>query len=75
MCLQKKKITHTATIFRCLYKIFIANVTGQEPGNFHIIILNDNLNKAYAELREFISQNVKDVDQGMCCGDQTFYLS
>ncbi|XP_073957067.1 guanylate kinase isoform X2 [Choristoneura fumiferana] len=38
---------------------------GQQPGNFHIIILNDNLNKAYAELREFISQNVKDVDQDL----------
>ncbi|XP_063616770.1 guanylate kinase isoform X1 [Cydia splendana] len=36
---------------------------GQEPGNFHIIIMNDNLNKAYSELREFIAQNVKDNDQ------------
>ncbi|CAH0724779.1 unnamed protein product, partial [Brenthis ino] len=31
---------------------------GQEPGNFHIIIINDNLDKAYTELREFISQNL-----------------
>ncbi|XP_061708714.1 guanylate kinase isoform X1 [Cydia pomonella] len=36
---------------------------GQEPGNFHIIIMNDNLDKAYSELREFIAQNVKDNDQ------------
>ncbi|XP_049877336.1 guanylate kinase isoform X2 [Pectinophora gossypiella] len=36
---------------------------GQEPGNFHIIILNDNLDKAYAELREFISQNIKEKDE------------
>ncbi|GBP22045.1 Guanylate kinase [Eumeta japonica] len=36
---------------------------GQEPGNFHIIIMNDNLDKAYVELREFIEENVKDIAQ------------
>ncbi|XP_026759211.1 guanylate kinase isoform X1 [Galleria mellonella] len=36
---------------------------GQQPGNFHIIILNDTVDKAYAELREFITQNVEDKDQ------------
>ncbi|XP_063357588.1 guanylate kinase isoform X2 [Cydia amplana] len=38
---------------------------GQEAGNFHIIIMNDNLNKAYSELREFIAQNIKDNDQDL----------
>ncbi|XP_063395229.1 guanylate kinase isoform X2 [Cydia fagiglandana] len=38
---------------------------GREPGNFHIIIMNDNLDKAYSELREFIAQNVKDKDQDL----------
>lgn len=36
---------------------------GQEPGNFNIIILNDNLDKAYNELRDFITQNIEDNDQ------------
>ncbi|XP_050666310.1 guanylate kinase isoform X1 [Leptidea sinapis] len=36
---------------------------GNVPGNFHIIILNDRLNKAYEELREFILQNT-DVAEG-----------
>ncbi|KAM3967456.1 guanylate kinase isoform 1-T1 [Aphomia sociella] len=36
---------------------------GQQPGNFHIIILNDNLDKAYSELREFITQNMEDKNQ------------
>ncbi|XP_013176938.1 PREDICTED: guanylate kinase [Papilio xuthus] len=31
---------------------------GEQPGNFHIIILNDNLDKAYSDLCEFISKNV-----------------
>ncbi|CAH2050275.1 unnamed protein product, partial [Iphiclides podalirius] len=31
---------------------------GQQPGNFHTIILNDNLDKAYSELSEFITQNI-----------------
>ncbi|CAG4979130.1 unnamed protein product [Parnassius apollo] len=31
---------------------------GQQPGNFHVIILNDNLDKAYSELCEFIAKNV-----------------
>ncbi|XP_041975105.1 guanylate kinase isoform X2 [Aricia agestis] len=30
---------------------------GMVPGNFHITIVNDNLDKAYSELRDFISQN------------------
>ncbi|XP_072944501.1 guanylate kinase isoform X2 [Epargyreus clarus] len=38
---------------------------GREPGNFHIIILNDNLDKAYSELREFIAQNLEDKEQGI----------
>lgn len=33
---------------------------GQEKGNFHIIILNDYVDKAYSELREFIAKNVED---------------
>ncbi|XP_047529129.1 guanylate kinase isoform X1 [Vanessa atalanta] len=33
---------------------------GQDPRNCHIIIVNDNLIKAYAELREFVVKNVKD---------------
>lgn len=36
---------------------------GQKQGNFHIIILNDNLDKAYSELREFIAQNVENKEQ------------
>ncbi|KOB75940.1 Guanylate kinase, partial [Operophtera brumata] len=33
----------------------------QEPGNFHIIIVNDSLDKAYSDLRDFIAQNDSDV--------------
>ncbi|KAL0851268.1 hypothetical protein ABMA28_007103 [Loxostege sticticalis] len=36
---------------------------GKQPGNFHIIIMNDNLDKAYTDLREFISKNTLDKDQ------------
>ncbi|XP_011311548.1 guanylate kinase isoform X2 [Fopius arisanus] len=32
---------------------------GEEPGNFHRIIVNDDVDKAYAELREFILEEVK----------------
>lgn len=39
-------------------------ISGQEPGNFHIVILNDNLDKAYSELREFISQNMEEKERG-----------
>ncbi|XP_026731633.1 guanylate kinase isoform X1 [Trichoplusia ni] len=38
-------------------------IYGQEPGNFHIIILNDNLDKAYAELREFVFKNVEEKER------------
>ncbi|XP_047021487.1 guanylate kinase isoform X2 [Helicoverpa zea] len=43
-------------------------VFGQEPGNFHIIILNDNLDKAYSELREFISQNMEEKERAVLRG-------
>lgn len=42
-----------------------AMLTGQEPGNFHIIILNDDLDKAYAELREFVFKNVEEKERGL----------
>lgn len=35
------------------------------PGNFHIVILNDNLDKAYSELRDFIAQNFEDKNEGI----------
>ncbi|KAL0851267.1 hypothetical protein ABMA28_007103 [Loxostege sticticalis] len=38
---------------------------GKQPGNFHIIIMNDNLDKAYTDLREFISKNTLDKDQAL----------
>lgn len=47
-------------------KHYDAMISGQAPGVFHIIILNDNLEKAYSELREFISKNVEDKEQGLC---------
>ncbi|KPI94798.1 Guanylate kinase [Papilio xuthus] len=37
---------------------------GEQPGNFHIIILNDNLDKAYSDLCEFISKNVPEKVEG-----------
>ncbi|CAG9581308.1 unnamed protein product [Danaus chrysippus] len=40
-------------------------VYGQEPGNFHIIIVNDNLDKAYSELRDFVSQNLQSSEPGV----------
>ncbi|KAF9421620.1 hypothetical protein HW555_002553 [Spodoptera exigua] len=40
-------------------------IFGQEPGNFHIIILNDNLDKAYSELRDFISQNMEEKERAL----------
>ncbi|CAD6219350.1 GSCOCG00004926001-RA-CDS [Cotesia congregata] len=32
---------------------------GDEPGNFHRVIVNDDVEKAYRELREFILQELK----------------
>ncbi|KAJ8736432.1 hypothetical protein PYW08_007088 [Mythimna loreyi] len=43
-------------------------VYGQEPGNFHIIILNDNLDKAYSELRDFLSKNMEEKERAVLRG-------
>lgn len=56
-----------------MFTIIVTNIThpsdamisGQEPGNFHIIILNDNLEKAYSELREFIALNTEEKERGL----------
>ncbi|CAK1544665.1 unnamed protein product [Leptosia nina] len=34
---------------------------GKQPGNFHIVILNDNLDKAYTELRDFLAKNLENT--------------
>ncbi|XP_047525555.1 guanylate kinase isoform X2 [Pieris napi] len=34
---------------------------GKEPGNFHILILNDSIEKAYTELRDFIGKNMNNA--------------
>ncbi|XP_022117511.1 guanylate kinase [Pieris rapae] len=34
---------------------------GKEPGNFHILILNDSIEKAYSELRDFIGKNMNNA--------------
>ncbi|CAF4791014.1 unnamed protein product [Pieris macdunnoughi] len=34
---------------------------GKEPGNFHILILNDSIEKAYIELRDFIGKNMNNA--------------
>ncbi|XP_034830851.1 guanylate kinase isoform X1 [Maniola hyperantus] len=39
-------------------------VYGREPGNFHIIIVNAKLTKAYSELRDFIFQNIVEKESG-----------
>ncbi|XP_028156222.1 guanylate kinase isoform X2 [Ostrinia nubilalis] len=38
---------------------------GKLPNNFHIIIMNDNLDKAYSDLREFIAQNTQDKEEAL----------
>lgn len=35
-----------------------------EPGNFHILIINDNIDKAYMELRDFIGKNMDNAVEG-----------
>ncbi len=35
--------------------------TGNEPGNFDIIIVNDQLEKAYEELKAFLLPCIQDV--------------
>ncbi|CAH2989458.1 unnamed protein product [Chilo suppressalis] len=36
---------------------------GNQPDNFHIVIMNDTLDKAYSDLREFIAQNTQEEQQ------------
>ncbi|XP_047367882.1 guanylate kinase isoform X2 [Vespa velutina] len=61
---QRLKNRKTETDESLLRRLTIAKTEleyGEQPGNFDIVIENDNLNKAYEKLREFISSklNVK----------------
>lgn len=37
---------------------------GEKPGNFDIVIENDNVSKAYGKLRDFLMSNLKQDDAG-----------
>lgn len=39
---------------------FHSNISGKTEGNFHTIVLNEDVEKAYKELRDFI---VKELEQ------------
>ncbi|XP_035732008.1 guanylate kinase-like isoform X2 [Vespa mandarinia] len=61
---ERLKNRKTETDESLLRRLTIAKTEleyGEQPGNFDIVIENDNLNKAYEKLREFISSklNVK----------------
>ncbi|CAG9796678.1 unnamed protein product [Diatraea saccharalis] len=43
---------------------------GNQPNNFHIVIMNDNVEKAYSDLREFIAQNTQQEEQESAGGDK-----
>lgn len=34
-------------------------ISGEEPGNFHLTIINDDVEQAYNQLREFILEELK----------------
>lgn len=38
----------------------ILNRSGETPGNFHVVIENDNVDKAYVQLRDFICSQIDD---------------
>ena len=36
------------------YRFFVAHIAGEEPGNFDSVIINDDLEKAYSDLKNKI---------------------
>lgn len=56
----------TFSLFRCLtfgYHLlchYLVIISGTKPGNFDIVIENDNFSHAYEKLREFITSNLKE---------------
>ncbi|XP_043669007.1 guanylate kinase isoform X2 [Vespula pensylvanica] len=58
---QRLKDRNTETDESLLRRLTIAKAEleyGEQPGNFDIVIENDNLDKAYEKLREFISSKL-----------------
>ena len=54
-------MVHIFSIYQIIMyiKINIILIIGSEPGNFHIVIHNHNLKKAYNELRDFIVKELE----------------
>lgn len=53
------RICNILLMFQCIYYIeyIVLVFTGETPGNFNLVIENDNLEKAYGILRNFIVAN------------------
>ena len=45
--------------------IYFRIILGEKPGNFDIVIENDNFSKAYEELKRFVMSNLKQGETGI----------
>lgn len=43
------------------FKLNCLSNLGNEPGNFDVVIVNDQLDKAYNELKEFLTPFIEEV--------------
>lgn len=43
---------------------------GMTPGNFDLVIVNDEVDKAYAKLREFILPDIQQLEKEQAAGIQ-----
>ncbi|XP_024224974.1 guanylate kinase isoform X4 [Bombus impatiens] len=48
---------------------------GEKPGNFDIVIENDNVSKAYEKLRDFLMSNLKQGDAGIINSAYVLYVN
>ena len=44
-------------------------VTGNSPGNFDVVIVNDNVDEAYSKLRTFILPDITKMEEEGGSGD------
>lgn len=55
--------------------IYFRIILGEKPGNFDIVIENDNVSKAYEKLRDFLMSNLKQGDAGIINSAYVLYVN
>lgn len=57
-----ENISECTLLFNCTAIICVELFAGIQPGNFDLVLINDDLDHAYKQLKEFVETNMMEKD-------------